>query len=68
MKLYLEDEQGNKTEVTSIEQFDGSKLNCLLMHTACVLRDKEGVERELSEQIGIKVVILPMFIDKVIGV
>jgi hypothetical protein len=68
VKLYLEDDKGNKTEVTSIEQFDGSKLNCLLMRTVCVLRDKESVERELSEQIGIKVVILPMFIDKVIGV
>lgn len=70
MKLYLEDDDGTRIPVSTIEHFEQGKVNCLLMQTSHVLRDFDKQEfcKAMEKEIGIKVVIVDSFITKIIGV
>ena len=70
MKLYLEDDNGTRIPVSTIESFEHGKVNCLLMQTSHTLRgvDKQMFCEEMEKEIGIKVVIVEPFITKIIGI
>lgn len=58
MKLYIEDEQGTKTEIKEIQKLgEGSIL--ILSSSVCLRKAEiEVLEKEISEKIGRQVVIL----------
>lgn len=70
MKLYLEDDNGKTVPITEVEHFEFGKANCLIMKSVYVLKDHDRLrlQEELSNEIGIKVVIISNMFDKIMAV
>lgn len=68
MKVHLEMDDGTFLQVRAIESVPPG-ADVLLFFTRMVLReaDQELFEKQLSERIGKRCVILPRFVEKVAG-